>query len=80
MVSCFESNRSVFFGTSTGDNWSLYSYVVFQLTGYSGSDLKALCQEAAMLPIRELGGLVSTVKKSEVLKSVFHVQSAVTEC
>lgn len=28
--------------------------------------MHALCQEAAMIPIRELGGLVSTIKKNEV--------------
>ena len=29
--------------------------------------MHALCQEAAMIPIRELGGLVSTIKKNEVI-------------
>ncbi|KAI5084206.1 hypothetical protein GOP47_0001141 [Adiantum capillus-veneris] len=34
--------------------------------GYSGSDLHALCQEAAMMPIRELGSHVNTVKADQV--------------
>eukprot|EP00250_Pteridium_aquilinum_P014956 c22302_g2_i1 orf=409-1845(+) len=34
--------------------------------GYSGSDLHALCQEAAMIPIRELGMRVNTVKADQV--------------
>lgn len=34
--------------------------------GYSGSDLHALCQEAAMIPIRELGSRVNTVKADQV--------------
>lgn len=33
---------------------------------YSGSDLHALCQEAAMIPIRELGTRVNTVKADQV--------------
>ena len=35
--------------------------------GDSGSDLHALCQEAAMIPFRELGALVSTIEKNEVI-------------
>ncbi|KAL4567146.1 hypothetical protein LXL04_022720 [Taraxacum kok-saghyz] len=36
--------------------------------GYSGSDLQALCEEAAMMPIRELGSNVLTVKANQVRK------------
>ncbi|KAH7291989.1 hypothetical protein KP509_29G045400 [Ceratopteris richardii] len=40
---------------------------IAQLTdGYSGSDIRALCQEAAMIPIRELGSRVNTVKADQV--------------
>ncbi|WJX14649.1 microtubule-severing ATPase [Trifolium repens] len=34
--------------------------------GYSGSDLQALCEEAAMMPIRELGPNILTVKANQV--------------
>ncbi|WOL05244.1 spastin [Canna indica] len=34
--------------------------------GYSGSDLQALCEEAAMMPIRELGPQILTIKASQV--------------
>lgn len=34
--------------------------------GYSGSDLQALCAEAAMMPIRELGSNILTVKADQV--------------
>ncbi|XP_078442347.1 AAA-type ATPase family protein isoform X2 [Wolffia australiana] len=34
--------------------------------GYSGSDLQALCEEAAMMPLRELGRQILTIKPHQV--------------
>lgn len=34
--------------------------------GYSGSDLQALCEEAAMMPIRELGSKILTATPNQV--------------
>jgi len=65
-----EARRALLKNLLKGDDYALQGSdlerLVRETDGYSGSDLKALCQEAAMLPIRELGGLVSTVKKSEL--------------
>ncbi|KAI4356825.1 hypothetical protein L6164_000812 [Bauhinia variegata] len=40
--------------------------LVKETEGYSGSDLQALCEEAAMMPIRELGSDILTVKANQV--------------
>ncbi|XP_021756225.1 spastin-like [Chenopodium quinoa] len=40
--------------------------LVRETEGYSGSDLQALCEEAAMMPIRELGPNILTVKANQV--------------
>lgn len=43
------------------DHNACYSW----FAGYSGSDLQALCEEAAMMPIRELGVDILTVKANQ---------------
>ncbi|KAK1558888.1 hypothetical protein Q3G72_007875 [Acer saccharum] len=40
--------------------------LVRETEGYSGSDLQALCEEAAMMPIRELGPNILTVKENQL--------------
>ncbi|CAH9093296.1 unnamed protein product [Cuscuta epithymum] len=40
--------------------------LVRETEGYSGSDLQALCEEAAMMPIRELGSDILTVNANQV--------------
>lgn len=44
----------------------IYIYI-YTYPGYSGSDLQALCEEAAMMPIRELGPQnILTISASQV--------------
>ncbi|KAG0460658.1 hypothetical protein HPP92_020553 [Vanilla planifolia] len=40
--------------------------LVKETEGYSGSDLQALCEEAALVPIRELGSKILTIDANQV--------------
>lgn len=58
--------------TSKNDNvrWSLrqaeFDTLAARTEDFSGSDIKALCREASLMPLRELGTTISRVKVSEV--------------
>jgi spastin len=65
-----DARRALLRNLLKGEDYSLQGAELERLVqdtdGYSGSDLHALCQEAAMVPIRELGGRVNTIKRNEV--------------
>lgn len=50
--------------------WSLsaadYDTLARRTADFSGSDMKALCREASLMPLRELGSRVSNISASEV--------------
>lgn len=53
--------------------------IVKSTAGYSGSDLKALCKDAAMGPIRDLGARITQVKTEDVRGvSIQDFQTAIT--
>lgn len=41
-------------------------HIVKATEGYSGSDLKAVCKDAALGPIRDLGSRVADIKAEDV--------------
>ncbi|XP_057980660.1 uncharacterized protein LOC131166275 isoform X2 [Malania oleifera] len=53
-------------GQSFSLPWGDLERLVKETEGYSGSDLQALCEEAAMIPIRELGANILTVQANQV--------------
>lgn len=58
--------------TSKNDNvqWSIkgndFSVIADKTEHFSGSDIKALCREASLMPLRDLGTKVSNVRASDV--------------
>lgn len=69
-----EAGRQEFFKRVTEKHasvrWSLsdeeYDDLAKRTTNFSGSDVKALCREASLMPLRELGTRVSNVEASDV--------------
>lgn len=55
-------NKDVRWSLSTNDIDALGRKTI----NFSGSDMKALCREASLMPLRELGSRVSNIKASEV--------------
>ena len=43
-----------------------FQHIVKATNGYSGSDLKAVCKDAALGPIRDLGAIIANVKAEDV--------------
>lgn len=43
-----------------------FQHIVKATNGYSGSDLKAVCKDAALGPIRDLGAVIANVKAEDV--------------
>ncbi|ERN19465.1 hypothetical protein AMTR_s00069p00187480 [Amborella trichopoda] len=52
--------------------------LVMETDGYSGSDLQALCEEAAMMPIRELGPNILTVNASRSFRAAMEADMIFT--
>ncbi|KAK9068275.1 hypothetical protein SSX86_012386 [Deinandra increscens subsp. villosa] len=77
------SRRNLLKHKLKGQQYSLPSgdleRLVKDTEGYSGSDLQALCEEAAMMPIRELGTNILTVKAEQLRRLKYEdLRSAMT--
>ena len=63
-----EARRAMFeelLPSATGDNQVPYDVLVEKTEGYSGSDIRLVCKEAAMQPVRRLVSVLE--QKQEVI-------------